>query len=692
MRIGVILQSIAVAFLAFAPTDAAEMPKNCVIGGRVTLSSGEPLPQVEVRLHLRERSPDALRPLKTTTSDPTGAYLFEGLAAESYCVLVDLRSLAAGFREVYLLSDEPQQLHADIAVSDDTQIVVSIKDADGRPVEGARVRGLEIAGLNGRGYVGFATGEWFGAQPDPSGADGLITLPRVPAGANLKGIVEHDELAPAEFTVRKAAAESKVEVRLQPGTVLTIRVLPTSTGERLSDFQIDLRHDRFENPSTNIGKTIPLDASGLARMAVEPGKYSFLWLKHPKFYLVPQYGDSERLPIAPGTNDELEFEAHAKVKIRGRVIEGTTGLPVKDAYVDGSIPNGVASLRDQRPAAEWAYAMYATTDENGEYELDLAAGRARLSVILEGYMTEQDHLEIDVVPDGSTRAPDIKVTRLPTIRGRVLSPSGEPAPGAIVRLRGHFRATQPTKTDDRGQFEIKVPYLPADYETEERQPIQPLVAFAPNAPLAAGVQVDVTRPETLADVVLQLATSPPSELVTGFGEVHTGWSLGEYPEGERERLESISLRGQPAPELDGVAWLNTERPQLSLADFRGKYVLLDFWTTWCGPCHSDFPSVNLLREAYPEEVVVIGVHDNSVPVESIRQHVEKEKLTFPIVVDHPDGRILSAYEAHGLSGYPSYALIGPDGTVLDEDDTTPGPTLRMYKIEIIRELLLNVRR
>jgi hypothetical protein len=55
-----------------------------------------------------------------------------------------------------------------------------------------------------------------------------------------------------------------------------------------------------------------------------------------------------------------------------------------------------------------------------------------------------------------------------------------------------------------------------------------------------------------------------------------------------ERLEK-SLRGRPAPELDGIAWINTERPQMSLADFRGQYVLLDFWSSAADPASTSSP-------------------------------------------------------------------------------------------------------
>jgi hypothetical protein len=96
-----------------------------------------------------------------------------------------------------------------------------------------------------------------------------------------------------------------------------------------------------------------------------------------------------------------------------------------------------------------------------------------------------------------------------------------------------------------------------------------------------------------------------------------------------------------------------------------------------------------LHDLYKDHgVVVIGVHNNSETAETVREHVEKEGLTFPILVDHPDGRTVARYEAHGVSGYPSYILIGPDGNVLLDDETIPHPSLRTYKLEIVRNYLI----
>ncbi len=65
---------------------------------------------------------------------------------------------------------------------------------------------------------------------------------------------------------------------------------------------------------------------------------------------------------------------------------------------------------------------------------------------------------------------------------------------------------------------------------------------------------------------------------------------------------------EKAPSLTGgVAWINTSGP-LELQDLRGKFVILDFWTYCCINCMHILPELKKLEKAYPNEVVVIGVH------------------------------------------------------------------------------------
>jgi peroxiredoxin len=275
----------------------------------------------------------------------------------------------------------------------------------------------------------------------------------------------------------------------------------------------------------------------------------------------------------------------------------------------------------------------------------------------------------------------------------VLDLGGEPVAKAVVRFRGRWLAiNQPVLTDEQGRFELQPPSIPVDLETATRLPEQPIVAFHPYEPLSAAMRVRLDDADAVSNVTLTLEKRDYESVLSDFAGEMPGWQSGDtsaVPDAA-ERL-ARSLVSQPAPELDGAAWINTERPQMSLADFRGRYVLLDFWFIGCGPCHYEFPSVKLVHELYKDHgVTVIGVHDSSATPEAVRAHVEKEGLPFPIVVDQPDGRIEAAYRAHSaVLGFPSYVLIGPDGRVIHADHTVPAPSLRTNKLEIIRQYAMD---
>jgi DNA-binding beta-propeller fold protein YncE len=116
-----------------------------------------------------------------------------------------------------------------------------------------------------------------------------------------------------------------------------------------------------------------------------------------------------------------------------------------------------------------------------------------------------------------------------------------------------------------------------------------------------------------------------------------------------------------APGLDGgQEWLNTSAP-VDLKDLRGKFVLLDFWTYCCINCMHILPELKKLEQAYPNNVVVIGVHSGKFDTEhdsqSIRQAIMRYEIEHPVVND-ADYKIWDRYHCRS---WPSLRLIDPEG-------------------------------
>jgi thiol-disulfide isomerase/thioredoxin len=119
-----------------------------------------------------------------------------------------------------------------------------------------------------------------------------------------------------------------------------------------------------------------------------------------------------------------------------------------------------------------------------------------------------------------------------------------------------------------------------------------------------------------------------------------------------------------APEFPSdVEWLNTGR-RLSLAELRGKLVLLDFWTYGCINCIHIIPDLKALEAMYPDVLVVIGVHSakfaNEKDDENLRQIVMRYDLEHPVVNDHD----MTIWDAYAVRAWPTSVLIDPRGYII----------------------------
>jgi DNA-binding beta-propeller fold protein YncE len=130
-----------------------------------------------------------------------------------------------------------------------------------------------------------------------------------------------------------------------------------------------------------------------------------------------------------------------------------------------------------------------------------------------------------------------------------------------------------------------------------------------------------------------------------------GEGMVQSPFGQRVRV-------QPFPE--GLEWINTAGP-LQLADLRGKFVLLDFWTYCCINCMHVLPELKKLEAAYRDELVVVGVHSAKFEEEkdtrNIAQAVLRYEIEHPVVNDHQ----MRIWDRFGVQAWPTLVLIDPQG-------------------------------
>lgn len=116
--------------------------------------------------------------------------------------------------------------------------------------------------------------------------------------------------------------------------------------------------------------------------------------------------------------------------------------------------------------------------------------------------------------------------------------------------------------------------------------------------------------------------------------------------------------------------------EVAMKQLKGKYVLLDFWATWCGPCIKEFPRLKALASRYDKsKFEIVGIIGLSKP-EDVAKLIDRHELTWTQVFSD------EIVEQHGINSYPSTLLISPEGKVIYKD--IKGEELEKVLAELIK--------
>lgn len=121
-------------------------------------------------------------------------------------------------------------------------------------------------------------------------------------------------------------------------------------------------------------------------------------------------------------------------------------------------------------------------------------------------------------------------------------------------------------------------------------------------------------------------------------------------------MKKLAIHEAPVP-VPEVTLIDAEDAPRSLAEYRGKWVVLNFWATWCAPCRHEMPSLDRLQAALPE-IAVVPVATGRNSVIGIERFFEEEAIVNLPILRDPTSELARGMNVLGL---PVTVILSPEG-------------------------------
>jgi thiol-disulfide isomerase/thioredoxin len=623
-----------------------------------------------------------------------------------------LRVMADGFATsmqslASLTAGETREIH--LKLTRPAMGWIYVVDPKGIPIEGAMISALQYSDANNnRVTITPETAISMGFHFASSDVNGRLSLPPLPKGFMSSVTVFHPEwqIGKANDIVIVDGPMSSLTLTSGVRVVCNLKQLETDV-EDLEGKMVRVKmfsHSRSKTSPTDFIATVPVRSSqvSFSASAVDYSHFRLETDSHivgPNLYNYP-FSRDVQLDLSSGQSKVFHFRAQKKVRVKGRLID-SQGAGVADAFVSCSVaateqtpwPSETKEKDQVAVDRQWTHAGSVRSDADGNYEVELTYGKTRLVVDRDGYFSDPAALEFIATPDSNFTIPDLVLYPVPKLRGRIINEDGSSVAGAYVRMRHTgFGVTDPVcESSDDGLFTLNPARIPNSADLGLLTDVSIVVMDAKTG--KGGIaQVNLKDTTACESITVQLAPRSASWMLdvvksSKSDDIQAEEAWQKYRESAIKKF-LLGAPGTLVPSMREGTWLNTDAK--SLEDFRGKFVLLDFWFIGCGPCYQDMPSIRMAHRRLSEYgFSVVSVHTNGqVPVD-VKSFADKNGMDYPIVVDDSEGTIIQQFRGIGLLGFPYYILLDRQGRILHNDALSDGPSLSSYKFEKIYEAIRN---
>lgn len=210
----------------------------------------------------------------------------------------------------------------------------------------------------------------------------------------------------------------------------------------------------------------------------------------------------------------------------------------------------------------------------------------------------------------------------------------------------------------------------------DRQALQDLEQFLKTAP--ANEKLDANTVFAVGEAFLQrMIRAGRYETARRVCDLFiAGYAEPAVKEHFNSRLARIEMLGKPAPAIEGT---DIDGRRVSLADFKGKIVLVDFWATWCPPCVAELPTLNSLYSRYGDKGFAIvgvnldsmreGVREANRVLPGVRRFLVDFRVSWPNLMNAAGGSDIA--KAYGVTDIPATFLIDRDGKIVQVELSGP---------------------
>lgn len=128
-------------------------------------------------------------------------------------------------------------------------------------------------------------------------------------------------------------------------------------------------------------------------------------------------------------------------------------------------------------------------------------------------------------------------------------------------------------------------------------------------------------------------------------------------------LSLLTTMAQAEP--NDIEFVDLEGKSVNLSDFKGQWVVVNIWATWCPPCIKEMPDLTFFHEKYKDDgAIVLGVNYENIPVEKVNNFTEELMVTFPIVRFKDIDLNANKTPFGPLRGLPSTYMVAPSGHIV----------------------------